>query len=76
MQNDSPLIQVEVTAKFKHNLQILAKKYRIIRNNIQPIIKQLQSTPNSLLSTPHFHHSGDEHFRYAQLSFQPFPQQQ
>ena len=37
------LIQVEVTAKFKRNLRILAKKYRSIRNDIQPIIEQLQS---------------------------------
>ncbi|WP_338076313.1 hypothetical protein [Chlorogloeopsis fritschii] len=43
MQDDRPLIQVEVTAKFKRNLQILAKKYRSIRKDIQPIIEQLQS---------------------------------
>ncbi|MBW4501488.1 MAG: type II toxin-antitoxin system RelE/ParE family toxin [Scytonema hyalinum WJT4-NPBG1] len=43
MQNDSPLIQVEVTAKFKRNLRILAKKYRNIRSDIQPIIEELQS---------------------------------
>ena len=43
MQNDSPLILVEVTAKFKRNLRILAKKYRSIRNDIQPIIEQLQA---------------------------------
>jgi mRNA-degrading endonuclease RelE of RelBE toxin-antitoxin system len=43
MQNDSALIQVEVTAHFKRNLRILAKKYRSIRNDIQLIINQLQS---------------------------------
>ena len=43
MQNDSHLIQVEVTVKFKRNLRILAKKYRSIRQDIQPIIEQLQS---------------------------------
>lgn len=43
MQNDLPLILVEVTAKFKRNLRILAKKYRSIRNDIQPIIEQLQA---------------------------------
>lgn len=37
------LIQVEVTAKFKRKLRILAKKYRNIRSDIQPIIEQLQS---------------------------------
>ncbi|MEH2246534.1 hypothetical protein [Nostoc sp.] len=40
---NSAVIQVEVTAKFKRYLQILAKKYRSIRNDIQPIIEQLQS---------------------------------
>lgn len=43
MQTDPPLIQIEVTAKFQHNLRILAKKYRNIRNDILPIIEQLQS---------------------------------
>ena len=43
MQNEPPLIQVEVTAKFKRNLRILAKKYRNIRQDIQPIIIQLQA---------------------------------
>jgi mRNA-degrading endonuclease RelE of RelBE toxin-antitoxin system len=43
MQNDSPLIQVEVTAKFQRNLRSLAKKYRNIRHDIQPIIQQLQA---------------------------------
>ncbi|HLO84220.1 MAG TPA: type II toxin-antitoxin system RelE/ParE family toxin [Nostocaceae cyanobacterium] len=43
MQNDSPLIQVELTAKFKRNLRILAKKYRSIRKDIQPVIEQLQA---------------------------------
>lgn len=43
MQNDSPLIQIEVTAKFKRNLRMLAKKYRSIRNDIQPIVEQLKS---------------------------------
>ncbi len=43
MQNDSPLILVEVTAKFQRNLRILAKKYRSIRKDIQPIIEQLQA---------------------------------
>lgn len=42
MQTEPPLIQVEITAKFQRNLQILVKKYRNIRNDIQPIIEQLQ----------------------------------
>lgn len=52
MQNDSPLILVEVTAKFQRNLRILAKKYPSIRNDIQPIIEQLQAgeLPGNLIS--------------------------
>lgn len=42
MQTEPPLIQVEVTAKFQRDLRILTKKYRNIRNDIQPIIEQLQ----------------------------------
>ncbi|SKB14197.1 conserved hypothetical protein [Planktothrix sp. PCC 11201] len=37
-----PLIQVEVSSTFKRNLRTLAKKYRSIRNDIQPIIEQLE----------------------------------
>jgi len=37
-----PLIQVEVSPTFKRNLRTLAKKYRSIRNDIQPIIEQLE----------------------------------
>lgn len=43
METDPPVIQVEVTAKFKRNLRILAKKYRSICDDVQPIIKRLQS---------------------------------
>lgn len=43
MQSEPPLIQVEATAKFQRNLRILAKKYRSIRNDVQPIVEQLQS---------------------------------
>ncbi len=42
MQSEPPLIQVEATAKFQRNLRVLAKKYRSIRNDVQPIIEQLQ----------------------------------
>lgn len=42
MTSEPPLIQVEVTAEFQRNLRILVKKYRNIRNDIQPIIRQLQ----------------------------------
>jgi len=43
MQSEQPLIQVEATAKFQRNLRILAKKYRSIRNDVQPVVEQLQS---------------------------------
>ncbi len=42
MTSEPPLIQVEVTAEFQRNLRILVKKYRNIRNDIQPTIRQLQ----------------------------------
>ena len=37
-----PLIQVEVSPTFKRNIRTLTKKYRSIRNDIQPIIEQLE----------------------------------
>jgi mRNA-degrading endonuclease RelE of RelBE toxin-antitoxin system len=43
MQTEPPSIQVEVTVEFKHNLRILAKRYRNIRADIQAVIEQLQS---------------------------------
>ncbi len=35
-------IQVEAAPTFKRNLRTLAKKYRSIRNDIQPVIEQLE----------------------------------
>ncbi|HEY9796884.1 MAG TPA: type II toxin-antitoxin system RelE/ParE family toxin [Leptolyngbyaceae cyanobacterium] len=43
MQTEPSPLQVEVTTKFKRNLRILAKRYRSIRADIQPVIEQLQS---------------------------------
>ena len=40
--SEQPLIQVEVSPIFKRNLRTLVKKYRSIRNDIQPIIEQLE----------------------------------
>jgi len=34
---------VRFTPEFKRNLRILAKKYRHIRSDVQPVIEQLQS---------------------------------
>lgn len=39
---EKPLIQVEASPTFQKNLRTLAKKYRSIRKDIQPIISQLE----------------------------------
>ena len=36
-------VQVEYTPEFKRNLRALAKKYRYIRSDVQPIIDRLQA---------------------------------
>jgi mRNA-degrading endonuclease RelE of RelBE toxin-antitoxin system len=40
--SEQSLIQVEVSPTFNRNLRALAKKYRSIRNDIQPVIEQLE----------------------------------
>lgn len=42
MMSDLPCIQIEFAPTFKRNLRNLAKKYRSIRNDIQPVIEQLE----------------------------------
>ncbi|CAG0928879.1 hypothetical protein TFLX_01119 [Thermoflexales bacterium] len=42
MRNELPHVQVEYTLEFKRNLGTLAKKYRHIRSDVQPIIEQIQ----------------------------------
>lgn len=39
---EQPLVQVEASPTFDRNLRALAKKYRSIRNDIQPVIEQLE----------------------------------
>ncbi|MDJ0620815.1 MAG: type II toxin-antitoxin system RelE/ParE family toxin [Calothrix sp. MO_192.B10] len=39
---DQPLVQVEASPTFNRNIRTLAKKYRNIRNDIQPVIEQLE----------------------------------
>lgn len=39
---EKPLIQVEAAPTFIRNLRKLAKKYRSVRNDIQPVITQLE----------------------------------
>jgi mRNA-degrading endonuclease RelE of RelBE toxin-antitoxin system len=40
--SEQPFIQVEAAPTFTRNLRTLAKKYRSIRNDIQPVIEQLE----------------------------------
>nr|WP_293156972.1 MULTISPECIES: type II toxin-antitoxin system RelE/ParE family toxin [unclassified Microcoleus] len=40
--SEQPSIQVEAAPTFTRNLRNLAKKYRSIRNDIQPVIEQLE----------------------------------
>lgn len=42
MMSEQPSIQVEAAPTFTRNLRNLAKKYRSIRNDIQPVIEQLE----------------------------------
>lgn len=39
----APQVQVEFTLEFKRNLRALAKKYRHIRSDIQPVLEQLEA---------------------------------
>ncbi len=40
---DKPLVKVEASSTFKRNIKTLGKKYRSIRQDVKPIIKQLQN---------------------------------
>jgi mRNA-degrading endonuclease RelE of RelBE toxin-antitoxin system len=40
--DDAPSIRVRFTPEFKRNLRALAKKYRHIRVDVQPVIDQIQ----------------------------------
>ncbi len=41
-QINPPSVQIEFTPEFKRNVRELAKRYRHIQNDLQPIIEQLQ----------------------------------
>ena len=43
MPNDNSFVEVKYTPEFKRNLRLLAKKYRHIRSDIQPIIEEIQN---------------------------------
>ncbi len=40
--SEQEVIQVEAALTFKRNLRTLAKRYRSIRNDVQPVIEQLE----------------------------------
>lgn len=40
---DKPVVEIRFTPEFKRNLRALAKKYRHIRSDIQPVIEALQN---------------------------------
>lgn len=42
MLNNSSLINIELTPRFKRDLRELAKRYRSIRSDLSPLIEQLQ----------------------------------
>ena len=43
MQSESSSFQITLTPRFKKDLRELAKRYRSIRSDIQPLIEQLQA---------------------------------
>lgn len=42
LMTEPPAVQVQFSAEFKSQLRSLAKRYRQIRNDVQPLIEQLQ----------------------------------
>ncbi|NEQ68168.1 MAG: type II toxin-antitoxin system RelE/ParE family toxin [Symploca sp. SIO2D2] len=42
-KDDSPSVQVDLTPRFQRNLRDLAKRYRSIRSDLEPLIRQLQA---------------------------------
>ncbi len=42
MSNYANIIEIQFSDEFKYNLTVLSKKYRTIRNDIQPILEQLK----------------------------------
>jgi mRNA-degrading endonuclease RelE of RelBE toxin-antitoxin system len=42
MLTDSPLVEIRLTTEFQRKLKNLAKKYRQVPTDIQPVLEQLQ----------------------------------
>ena len=43
MPSEPPAIQIALTPRFQRDLRSLAKRYRSIRSDLQPLIEQLQA---------------------------------
>lgn len=43
MPTDLPPIQIDLTPRFQSDLRDLAKRYRQVRSDLQPLLEQLQS---------------------------------
>jgi len=43
MQTDPPSIQIDLTPRFQRDLRDLAKRYRQVRSDLEPLIEQLQT---------------------------------
>ncbi len=43
MSNESPSVEVALTSRFQKDLRTLAKHYRRIRSDVQPLIQQLET---------------------------------
>ena len=41
MPSEPPHVSVEFTPEFKRNLRALAKKYRHVRSDVEPVVKRL-----------------------------------
>lgn len=52
MSNNVPSIEILLTPRFQQDLRKLAKRYRLIRRDLNPLIKQLQQgeTPGDRIS--------------------------
>ncbi|MFO7663364.1 MAG: type II toxin-antitoxin system RelE/ParE family toxin [Chloroflexota bacterium] len=43
IEPDSPAIEIRFTPEFKRNLRALAKRYRHIRSDLEPVLNQLRN---------------------------------
>ncbi len=43
MPTDPPPVQIDLTPRFQRDLRNLAKRYRQVRSDLQPLIEQLQA---------------------------------